>query len=314
MSVDHRRTPRARSTPEPTTEAFLTPSFFERLQLGLHNAKPRWRVLAEILAVNGALWGVLEPLLGLSAGAQQLLQSPAFGKYLIYLGISITIGILKMAAPTSINICIPGSNTLVIIQVGDLFDFDGHRVIPVNDLFDSALGDRVSSLSVHGQCIQKLFGNDPRSFEKAVSLSLRDEAPIELGGNDRRARYPIGTTAVVSWGSDRLFLTALSETDRTSHKAQSDAALLWQTLACLWKKVRLYSNGKPIAVPLIGGGQSGIDMPYSLLIRYIIMSICESTRRNGIITNQIKIIITNEAFRKLDLPSLVPEFSEENLL
>lgn len=294
--------------------SFLPMKFLDRVELGLKNTRPRWRILVSIFTVYGVLWGVIEPAAGLWSGMQEFFQSQVAGKYVLFIIVSIVIGALRMAVKDRINLCIPGSNTMVTIQVGNLFDFRGHKVIPVNDLFDSELGDKISPDSLHGQCIQRCFENNSNLFDTEISKNLASVIPTECGTDEIRKRYPVGTIAVVSQGSERLFLAALSKTDRQSNKVESDANYLWVTLTSLWKKVRLCGNGKPIAIPMIGSGLSGIDMPYTMLIRFIITSIYESTKVNGFFTSQVYILLNRESFEQVDLLGIAPELTEENLL
>jgi len=208
-----------------------------------------------------------------------------------------------MAVPRCASLPLPGTKTTVHIEVRDLLDFNGHKVIPVNEFFDSALGSNVNASTLHGQCIQRLFNGSQAAFDTAVATALssskpRSTAQRPLGG--KVVQYNIGTVAVVSHGPSKLFLTALSRTDVSTNKAHADIHDLISAWTATWKAIRVETSGEPVAVPLMGAGQSGVGLSYPDLLRTLLMTLAHEAREREI-GKQVHVLLSEEAFDAIDL-------------
>jgi hypothetical protein len=192
---------------------------------------------------------------------------------------------------------------------GDLFGATGdHLVIPVNDGFDGALGVAVDPKSVHGQLIQKLYNGSQREFEAACDAQLFKSQGVPSGRKGRKLSYPIGTTAAVPLEGRNGFLFALSRTDATTLKAQSDVGAIWAALAGLWQCVRNHSNGHSVSLPLAGAGQSGVGVEPMHLLRLILLSILVATREREV-NKRINIVLHPDLFEKIDLRGIKNDWS-----
>ena len=193
------------------------------------------------------------------------------------------------------------TDTTVTVSFGDLFTSSAYKVIPVNEFFDSKLGEPVSPKSIHGIFVSRCFGGHGESLNALVDQSLIDtpfEAVQRAEGRERR--YPIGTTAVVPVNEDRYFLVALSKTDPGTFKGSADIPELWSALVGLWNQVRISAAGHTIAVPLMGGGLSGIGLPGTQLLQFMILSIINETKKRKIADN-IHILLSEDRFDEIDL-------------
>ncbi len=277
-------------------------SFLSRLWRGLRR-HPTASVGSVFLAYS-VLWTLTEPVVAL------IPSTGDYGSYKLagFLLCAVLIGLGRMAVPSSVRVKIPGSNTVVTVEVGDILSFDGHKIIAVNEYFDSQLGDHVSPNSLHGQCILRLFNGDRHRFEQEVDACLPREYTEVERTTGRRRRYRIGTTAVVSHGEHRLFLPALSRTDIHTLKASANVQDLMSSLHEVWRAVRLYANGDPVAVPLMGSGLAGVNLPYLGILELTMLSIVSETK-NGEIAKDIRVILTKEVFAQVDLSELIREWS-----
>ena len=216
-------------------------------------------------------------------------------------GISILFAIYKSKQPQQIRIEIKTSNTIVTIWFGDLFASPGHKVIPVNEYFDSELGEYVSPKSLHGLFIKRILGGNSLVFDNLADESLATtKCEIQQRERGRIKRYPIGTTAVVTMNDEKYFLVALSKTNMQTLKASADIPQLWTALEGLWKQVRISSGDCAVSIPLIGGGLSGIGLPSTQLLQLIILSIVSETKKTRI-APEIKIILQEDLYKEVDL-------------
>ena len=225
----------------------------------------------------------------------------AFG---VMFAVSIVIGVLRVLPKRSITIRIKSIDTAITLRFGDLFSADGVKVIPVNEYFDSELGDHVSHRSLHGQLVTRYFSGHPASFDSLVDSDLASTKGEHVNRTTgRQNRYPIGTTALINAGADRFLLLALSRTDLTTLKASCDVPQLLEALSGLWSSVRNRAGGEPVSAPLIGGGLAGIGLPPSQLAQLIVLSIVSASRASHI-GSSIALVLPPERFDEIDLGAL----------
>lgn len=190
-----------------------------------------------------------------------------------------------------------------------MLSFSGHKVVAVNEFFDSQLGDHVARSSLHGQAIMRLFGSDSKKFEKAVDSGMTADALEEVDRESGRTRrYPIGTTAVLDMGSSRLFLPALGRTETDSLEAYSSFEDFWHALDQLWRAARAGCNGEDLTMPLLGAGLSRVGLSNNDLLSVTLLSLALATRNGGTITHSVHILLTREVLEELDLSQVAPDW------
>lgn len=282
----------------------MTTSYAQRLSQGLK--RNPWHAFGSIFIIYSILWTLLEPMVALLP----IQVIPSNQKFITFLILAVIIGLSLRAIPAKVELSIPGSNTTVTIFEGDILSFKGHRIIAVNEFFDSEIGDLVSATSLHGKCIQEFFNGDSRRFETETdqALSAYEYETIERT-RGRNRKYEIGTTATVPCGGHLLFLTALSRTDIQTLKAKAEVEDLWITLRQVWQIVRSRANGQSVAIPLLGSGLAGVDIPYLGILNIILLSLISETHR-GEITKNIQILLSPEAFSSIDLGLLAKEWKK----
>ena len=219
----------------------------------------------------------------------------------IVLTISVILGLNKTWKPSKIQIAIANCNTVIEVIFGDLFEQDGIRVIPVNEFFDSKLGNPVSDKSVHGAFLQKCFGGHPEPFDKQVDEQLRGKESCEIEKAEGKSKsYPIGSTALLRVNQDRYLTLASAKTDPNTCKASSDVGLMWIALHELWQRARNEANGYPVNLPLVGSGLSGVGLPTRNLLDLIILSVVTETKVKQV-TPRIRVVLHQDRFNDLDL-------------
>jgi hypothetical protein len=229
--------------------------------------------------------------------------------FFIIIFISIIYGRYKTWKSEKIQFALPNTNTTIEIVFGDLFTQDGLRVIPVNEFFDSKIGRPVSDKSLHGILIKNHLSG--KTFDDEVDPHLNkitSAKNVSKKIDGKTKKYPIGTTVKITTDGDYL-LFALSETKPDTCKAYCDVATMWKALEGLWEKARDESNGSPINVPLVGGGQSGMGLPPRNLLDIIILSAIRTTQQQRI-APKIRIILHENHFEELDLRSIKQYWKE----
>jgi len=194
------------------------PNLLNRITLGIKR-RPGEFILA-ILVSFASLWGILEPIVAFFPS----LCITGAPKFLLFLAISLAIGIYRILPAKAIEMRLKNTNSRIKILFADLFTLDGHKVIPANEFFDSEIGDPVSPNSLHGKFILNALAGQSQTFDSMVAQNLAGtphEADVPRA-RGKTKRYPLGTTAAVELGGVKYFLFALSKTDIATFKASAD--------------------------------------------------------------------------------------------
>ena len=203
------------------------------------------------------------------------------------------------------------SNVTVEVTFGDIFNYDGIKAIPVSEFFDSELGLPVSPNSLHGVFITKCFGRHPQAFDQGVDLTLSTIRSTQIKkDHGKTARYPIGTTALLSAAGEQYLAFALSHADPKTCKASADVPQMFEALAGLWKEGRTHMSGNALNLPLVGSGLSGVGLPPVDLIHIILLSFQDESRRQ-VVTQKLRIILTWDRLDQVDLRKLKKSWEEK---
>src|SRR5262244_97010 len=133
-----------------------------------------------------------------------------------------------------------------------------------------------------------------RNFTAAISAASRLPATRSSARSKRRragARVassptPIGTATALHPEGRKVFLFALSKTDAPTLKARANVPIMWAALPGFWACVPNYSNGHPVSLPLVGGGQSGVGVEPSHLLQLILVNRRCRARWRGVQADQ----------------------------
>lgn len=257
---------------------------------------PQRFVLAIIFGYT-AIWSFLEPLMA-------LLQFNISGyNYLclsVYFIASFVIAVISVFPKKSVKFDLVNTNTKVEIEFGDLFSTDGHKVIPVNEYFDSLIGKPVSPNSLHGAFIERILGGYNNIIDEEVNRQLVGK---EIETNERiegkKNKFSLGTTITVKHNNSLYFLFALCNSDNDC-KATCNPSSMLLALEGLWEKIRIEGNGFDINLPLIGNGLSGVGLPPSQLLQLTLMSLLKFTKEKEL-SATVKIVLLENMFEKIDL-------------
>ena len=225
--------------------------------------------------------------------------------YGIYIMIGVLGAIWSNRRRKYLKIKVKGTDTEIRIEEKDLFEGDGLKFIPVNDLFDYELGDHVSEGSLHGQFIKRIMRNERREWRNLVDKKLEgceEERTEDVGGGEGRKRYPIGTSIRVEKGGpgQGYMLVALSRTKRTTLKAKATVEDVCITARRICEGAREYSQGRRIEIPIIGAGLSNTGIPPQELLDILMLFIIQGTQE-GEIGKDIRIVGAKDTLAKIDL-------------
>ena len=258
-----------------------------------------------ILSVIGAyavLWTIVE-----SIGFFFPESKPEGANWYAYLAFSsILFGLWRCVPKRKITIQMPGSDSTFGIQFGDICEGRGVVVIPVNEYFDSEIGDHVSEHSLHGKVITDILGGQSDTFDRLTYESLDYQniqyTQVEREGG-RTRKYPIGTVAKIDTTKGRFLLAALTETNIENLQASATSDQLWDCLTGIWEGIRKYHNGNMVRIPLVGSGLSRVGLPAKVLIGIIMTSFFYHTKR-GKIADKVTLVLPVRMKGNIDLTTI----------
>ena len=196
-------------------------------------------------------------------------------------------------------------NTKIRIVVGDLFEQDANLVIGMATTFDTAVPHVISKTSVQAQLLERGYSSDIVALDADLDQALSGVATTGSIQKDGKCEtYPLGTIAVIQHNRRHYFCAAYTEmNDR--NEAQGTVAGVWRCLENLWDEVRVRSNGDPVAMPVIGGGQARMSqvLPAQDSIRLIIMSFLLASRDRRV-CDRLDIVVREQDVRTLDMLEL----------
>ena len=178
--------------------------------------------------------------------------------------------------PKSITLEI-NKRTQLTIKEGNLMEATGVKVIPVNEYFDTHLGDGIINKdSLHGQFLSMFQG---RISELRVEIDKQLESFQPLPKNRERTkdfelpsnRYPLGTCIKIVEGDNTYLLVATTRFNEYEHVDVS-AEEFPEVVRKMFNGIEQLHDGEPVFIPLVGGGISG----YELTNMQIIMTIVQA--------------------------------------
>lgn len=262
----------------------------------------RWRTgLTQAFGVAGAIWLVTEIVTRVSKAANEWLSENG-NAYAAFVLMSGAIWFLSYAYERrTVSFQVPTTSSVITIKFGNLFEEQMDWLIGVNEFFDGQLGQVIAKTSVHGQFITNVFNGDEARFRAAITASLAGTPSTSTTRPIQPSeRYEIGTTAVIANGRHHAFLVAMSSTDLITHKAKSTVPMVWTAMKGALQAVHDHGNGQPLAMPLIGNGQSSVNIEPQHLLRLITLALVDFGRKVGL-PKHVLIVLPDGCFDQLDI-------------
>lgn len=161
------------------------------------------------------------------------------------------------------------------VEKGDLFSKKGVIVIPVNEYFDTHVGDDVvSSSSVHGLFINRYFKDNIKELDALIKSKLNAlpnfaKEPRNVGRQYKQDKYKLGTCIDIEHNGNTYVLLALTHFDEYNH-AYVDKKEFPKILNKLLDHIQPLSIENPVYMPLIGTGLSRLRRPHQRVLNFIV--------------------------------------------
>lgn len=165
-------------------------------------------------------------------------------------------------------------NFKLTIEQGNLFDQKGIIVIPVNNYFDTHVGDGIiDPKSVHGQFINNLFHDRISELDEKITRSLEQQGLVGIEKEPRKngkcISYPLGTCAVVADGGNLYVCVVTTEFDE-ENVARLTRNKLSMVMDGLFDKLVTIAGSEKVSLPIVGAGNARLNRSSERILHYLV--------------------------------------------
>ena len=180
---------------------------------------------------------------------------------------------LQVSRTTRISIKV-SENFQLIVKEGNLFDQKGVIVIPVNDFFDTHVGDGIiDSRSVHGQFINKLFLDRVEELDHKIEKSIHDQGltgvVVDSRVKGKSIKYPLGTCVDIMDGGNKYICVVTTEFDG-DNVARLSKENLSKVVYGLFAHLEIVAGCDLVNMPVIGAGNARLNRSTERILHYLI--------------------------------------------
>lgn len=160
------------------------------------------------------------------------------------------------------------------VEEGNLFEQKGIIVIPVNDYFDTHVGDGIiEPKSVHGQFIENLFKDRLKELDDKITDSIKSQGlqGVEVAprNNGKNIKYSLGECADVLDGGNRYVCVVTTEFD-ADNIARLTRDKLSVVVSGLFNHLEMVAGRETVSMPVIGAGNARLNRDAERILHYLI--------------------------------------------
>lgn len=192
----------------------------------------------------------------------------------------LTVFYKKEKLTISIN-----KRTEMTIEKGNILNAPGLRVIPVNEFFDTHLGDGIiKDTSIHGQFLTQYKDRIPE-VQKLINKQLAKINPLPSNRTRNmvaglpQKRYPLGTCIRLIIDKQCYLLVATTRFNSNEH-VEVSAEEFPEVIRKMFNGIEQLHDGNAVYLPLIGSGIAGYELTNMQILNTIIQSAHNANKLN----------------------------------
>lgn len=222
------------------------------------------------------------------------LKTYSLGLGVVLLIASIFWGVLFLLCKKEMIRLPINKRTKLSVHYGDIFNEQGVRVIPVNEYFDTHLGDGIiAANTIHGKFLARLTAHITELRNMIdEQLALKEALPVYRDRNLVEGlpqnRYPLGTTIRITINNQTYLLVAVTRFNEKEHVEVDDSEYMG-IMQKMFSSVEQLNDAQTVNIPLIGGGQAGFGYSNMQLLNMMVQAACLTDRLA--VVNGINIIL-----------------------
>ena len=236
---------------------------------------------AEVLGLMMVIWSVIELLLPLDA-------IPLCGRVCVVvmiIAISIVVALCAVLKKRDVLELQINKRTKLEIKQDDMFAISENAVcvIPVNEYFDTHLGDGIiAANTLHGKLLTIFEGRIPE-LRSQIEKQLVEKDKLQ-GGRKRTAvdglpetRYPLGTCVRVRDTNRDYILVAICRFNEDEHPDVSTEEYP-EIIRKMYNGIENLRDAKAVYMPLVGSGNSGYDLTNMQMLNTMVQAACNADK------------------------------------
>lgn len=223
-----------------------------------------WKHFMSAIAAVSAFATILSVLFPI-----KISQCIAIGIALVIVVTSLVYAMVQTSSKTKVTINVQPQLKLTIKQ-GDLFVCNGVVLIPVNEYFDTHVGDGViNENSIHGLFINKIFKGREDELDDKIEEALKSYEPLEEKERAwKKRKYKLGTCAKIEENGNIYILFAFTHFDN-NNTANIERYEYANVVNDVLKRVAGICENRPVYMPLFRTGLSRINLPAQQVLHYL---------------------------------------------
>jgi hypothetical protein len=159
--------------------------------------------------------------------AVYFIDKPAFKKwyyFIILLVMVFAVALIVYFCKRKINRKIESPDCEIEIVFDDLLSLKNHTVvIPVNDVFDTEIGNIIDINSIQGQFTESIYHGNIGDLNNDIDQQLISQKKYAINDPDKlygkKTRYPLGTCIALG-NEPRYLLLVIAKMDKTYERAE----------------------------------------------------------------------------------------------
>lgn len=185
-----------------------------------------------------------------------------FSNYLVFGVLPVIVCIIALLRKCFFtDYPIEETDSKISLSFGNILKKTGIIIIPVNQEFDTFVGDGiVSPRSLHGKFINKFYKNDLTTLNALIDTELQKQqvslTPRPNKTKGKQKSYPLGTCVRIEKKNKIFILAALTTFDDSCHAESINKFHRNEFLSKIWAWIRSNEEPNDIHFPLIGSGNS----------------------------------------------------------
>lgn len=190
------------------------------------------------------------------------------------------------------------------ISIGNLFDYSGDLIIPINSSLDTSFNENIISKSTtQGQFTIKYF-QEPKFLDQDIQIYLGGRQPAENLPDKKRGnkfRYDIGEVIKLKLPIDKFAYLSISSNMNNEGIASTNFDNVLICLGKLWEFLNTSGELSEINMPIIGTGRGRILETRETIIKTIVTSFISATSSSRKFTTKLNIVIHPKDFSEHEI-------------
>jgi Thoeris protein ThsA, Macro domain len=259
-----------------------------------------WMGAGEALLVAfGTLWLIVEILVFFN---EQAFAEKIRSVWWLFTLLGVAYAIIKNWPKSSYSFEVKNRDASIAINISDIFELDGAKIVPINNRLDTSLKGAVErSSSILNFFINKVYSKNNQHLGTDISNQLEDNSEFydSLVINNDPKEYKIGTVVPIFQDEKQYYLLCNASLNQQGRSKCSPDDLR-NSLVELWAYLIHSGSKEHLIIPVLGTGRGRITMTREEVIKEIVLSFLVSLSNDNY-CDKLTICIHPEDMKKYKL-------------